>query len=50
MLKVVVDTNLFVRAMLKGKTALPLIKAWKKKRFELATENTENTEKIKDFL
>jgi len=35
MLKVVVDTNLFVRGLLKGKTVLSLFVAFKNKKFQL---------------
>lgn len=35
--RAVVDTNLFVRALLKGKKTLPLLEAWKKGRFCLVT-------------
>jgi len=31
----VVDTNLFVRGLLKGPVSLPLIQAWKEGRFTL---------------
>jgi uncharacterized protein len=37
MLKVVIDTNLFVRGLLKGPVTLPLIQAWKEERFQLIT-------------
>jgi len=33
----VVDTNLFVRGLLKGPVTLPLILAWKEERFKLVT-------------
>jgi hypothetical protein len=33
----VVDTNLFVRGLLKGPVTLPLIEAWKAERFKLVT-------------
>lgn len=35
--RVVVDTNLFVRGLLKGPHTLPLIQAWKEERFTLVT-------------
>jgi len=35
MLKAVIDTNLFVRGLLKGATALPLIEALKNNKFQL---------------
>jgi putative PIN family toxin of toxin-antitoxin system len=35
MLRVVIDTNLLVRGLLKGKTAVPLIEALKNNRFTL---------------
>lgn len=37
MLRVVIDTNLFVRGLLKGKATLPLLQAWKARRFQLVT-------------
>jgi putative PIN family toxin of toxin-antitoxin system len=37
MLRVVVDTNLFVRGLLKGPITAPLIQAWKEGRFTLVT-------------
>jgi len=33
----VVDTNLFVRGLLKGPVTLPLIEAWKEEHFKLVT-------------
>jgi putative PIN family toxin of toxin-antitoxin system len=36
-LKVVIDTNLFVRGLLKGKITLPLIEAWVNDAFVLVT-------------
>jgi hypothetical protein len=36
-LRAVVDTNLFVRGLLKGPVTLPLIEAWKAERFKLVT-------------
>lgn len=36
-LRAVVDTNLFVRGLLKGPVTLPLIQAWKEERFKLVT-------------
>mgnify|MGYP001130456719 CR=1 FL=1 len=36
-LRVVIDTNLFVRGLLKGPVTLPLIQAWKEQRFQLVT-------------
>mgnify|MGYP001773618900 CR=1 FL=1 len=36
-LRAVVDTNLFVRGLLKGPTTMPLIEAWKDGRFILVT-------------
>ncbi len=38
--KAVVDTNLFVRGLLKGPVTLPLIQAWKAKRFQLVTSES----------
>lgn len=35
--RAVVDTNLFVRGLLKGPVTLPLIEAWKAERFKLVT-------------
>ena len=35
--RAVVDTNLFVRGLLKGPVTLPLIQAWKEERFKLVT-------------
>jgi putative PIN family toxin of toxin-antitoxin system len=35
MLRVVIDTNLFVRGLLKGPVTAPLIEAWKERRFQL---------------
>lgn len=37
MLKAVIDTNLFVRGLLKGPITLPLIQAWKAQLFQLVT-------------
>jgi putative PIN family toxin of toxin-antitoxin system len=37
MLKVVIDTNLFVRGLLKGPVTAPLMLAWKEHRFKLVT-------------
>ena len=37
MLKAVIDTNLLVRGLLKGKTILPLIEALKNNQFQLIT-------------
>ena len=37
MLDVVIDTNLFVRALLRGPITLPLIEAWRARRFRLIT-------------
>jgi len=37
MLRVVIDTNLFVRGLLKGPVTAPLIQAWKERRFQLVT-------------
>lgn len=39
MLKAVVDTNLFVRGLLKGETVLPLIEALKDGKFQLVTSS-----------
>lgn len=36
-LKVVIDTNLFIRGLLKGKVTLPLIEAWANGEFILVT-------------
>lgn len=36
-LRVVIDTNLFVRGLLKGPVTLPLIQAWKEQCFRLVT-------------
>lgn len=38
--KAVVDTNLFVRGLLKGPVTLPLIQAWKAQRFQLVTSES----------
>jgi putative PIN family toxin of toxin-antitoxin system len=35
--KVVIDTNLFVRGLLKGPLTVPLMQAWKEHRFKLVT-------------
>ncbi|MCP4696321.1 MAG: putative toxin-antitoxin system toxin component, PIN family [Gammaproteobacteria bacterium] len=35
MLKVVVDTNIWIRVLLRGKTALPVSQAWRDGRFEV---------------
>lgn len=35
--KVVIDTNLFVRGLLKGPVTVPLMQAWKEHRFKLVT-------------
>ena len=37
MLRAVIDTNVFVRGLLKGPVTLPLIQAWKEQRFRLVT-------------
>jgi putative PIN family toxin of toxin-antitoxin system len=37
MLRAVIDTNLFVRGLLKGPVTMPLILAWKEERFQLVT-------------
>jgi len=37
MLRVVIDTNLFVRGLLRGAVTLPLMQAWKEGRFKLVT-------------
>ncbi len=37
MLRVVIDTNLFVRGLLKGPVTIPLMQAWKEQRFKLVT-------------
>jgi putative PIN family toxin of toxin-antitoxin system len=37
MIRAVIDTNLFVRGLLKGPATLPLIHAWKEQRFRLVT-------------
>lgn len=37
--KAVIDTNLFVRGLLKGTTALPLIEALKNNKFQLITSS-----------
>lgn len=37
MLRAVIDTNLFVRGLLKGPATMPLIQAWKEQRFRLVT-------------
>ena len=39
-LRAVVDTNLFVRGLLKGPVTLPLIQAWKAQRFQLVTSES----------
>ncbi|MEJ5311010.1 MAG: putative toxin-antitoxin system toxin component, PIN family [Anaerolineae bacterium] len=38
--RAVVDTNLFVRGLLKGPATLPLIQAWKAQRFQLVTSES----------
>jgi putative PIN family toxin of toxin-antitoxin system len=35
--RVVIDTNLFVRGLLKGPVTMPLMQAWKEQRFKLVT-------------
>ena len=35
MLKIVIDTNLWIRALLGGKVTLPVLQAWEENRFEL---------------
>lgn len=35
--RVVIDTNLFVRGLLKGPVTVPLMQAWKEQRFKLVT-------------
>jgi len=35
--KVVIDTNLFVRGLLRGPATIPLMQAWKEQRFKLVT-------------
>jgi putative PIN family toxin of toxin-antitoxin system len=35
--RAVVDTNLFVRGLLKGPVTMPLMQAWKEQRFKLVT-------------
>ncbi|HID86257.1 MAG TPA: putative toxin-antitoxin system toxin component, PIN family [Anaerolineae bacterium] len=40
MLRVVIDTNLFVRGLMKGPVTLPLIGAWKAQRFQLVTSES----------
>jgi len=35
--KAVIDTNLFVRGLLKGPVTVPLLQAWKEHRFKLVT-------------
>ena len=35
MLRIVVDTNLWIRALLGGPATLPLLQAWREKRFEV---------------
>lgn len=37
--KVVIDTNLFVRGLLKGPVTMPLMQAWKEHRFKLVTSH-----------
>jgi len=37
--RVVVDTNLFVRGLLKGPVTMPFIQAWKDQRFKLVTSD-----------
>jgi putative PIN family toxin of toxin-antitoxin system len=39
MLRAVIDTNLFVRGLLKGPVTTPLIEAWKAGRFTLVTSD-----------
>jgi len=34
MRRVVIDTNLFVRGLLKGPITMPLMQAWKEQRFK----------------
>jgi len=43
-LRVIVDTNLFVRGLLKGPVTLPLIEAWKTGAFQLVTSEQMLTE------
>lgn len=44
--KAVIDTNLFVRGLLKGKTVLPLIEALKNNKFQLMTSSALMAELI----
>jgi putative PIN family toxin of toxin-antitoxin system len=37
MLKIVVDTNLWIRALLGGKLTLPLLEAWKQGQFQVVS-------------
>lgn len=37
MLKIVVDTNLWIRALLGGKVTLPLLEAWRQGKFQTIT-------------
>jgi len=43
-LRVVLDTNLFVRGLLKGPVTMPLIQAWRDGRFQLVTSEELLTE------
>lgn len=44
MLRAVIDTNLFVRGLLKDPATLPLIQAWREQRFRLVTSEELLTE------
>ncbi len=44
MIRAVIDTNLFVRGLLKGPATLPLIQAWREQRFRLVTSEELLTE------
>jgi uncharacterized protein len=34
MLKIVIDTNIWIRALMGGQVTLPVLKAWQKGRFQ----------------
>ncbi len=48
MLKVVVDTNLWIRALLGGRVTLPVLEAWRDGRFEVIVSQSllEELEKV----
>ncbi len=39
MLRIVVDTNVWIRVLLRGRVTLPILTAWKDERFQLITSH-----------